>query len=103
MQQISVINAAKMINTEPTQVVDIRDLTSFGSGHIEGATRVDNTNIQYFIDNADLDKNLLVCCYHGNSSISAASYFESQGFVKVFSLDGGMSSWSLSQPTETGE
>ncbi len=103
MQQISVINAAKLIKTEPTQVVDIRDLTSFGSGHIEGATRIDNTNIQAFIDQAEMEKILLVCCYHGHSSISAASFFESQGFRDVYSLDGGMSSWSLSQQTITGE
>jgi len=103
VKQISVINAALLIKTEPTQVVDIRDLTAFGSGHINGAIRVDNQNIQDFIEQADKTKNLLVCCYHGHSSISAANFFDSQNFEKVYSLDGGMTSWTLSQDTVTGE
>jgi len=94
-----VINAAKLIKDEATQVVDIRDSTAYGSGHIEGSTRIENANIQTFVENAEKQNNLLVCCYHGHSSLSAAAYFESQGFEKVFSLDGGMTSWGLSQKT----
>jgi thiosulfate sulfurtransferase len=103
VQRISVLNAAQLIKDEPTQVVDIRDETAYGSGHIQGSTRIDNSNIQNFVENADKQQNLLVCCYHGHSSLSAAAFFESQGFEKVFSLDGGMTSWGLAQHTVSGE
>ncbi len=102
-ERISVINAVKLIKSETVQVLDIRDVTAFGSGHIEGAVRIDNGNIQAYIDEAELSETLLVCCYHGHSSIGAAEFFQSQGFQKVYSLDGGMSSWSMAQPVVTGE
>ena len=107
MQRISVVDAAKLIKDEHSQVVDIRDATAYGSGHIDGSIRIDNGNIQNFVENANKQNNLLVCCYHGHSSLSAAAFFDSQGFEKVYSLDGGMTSWGLSQPivkkTEAGE
>ena len=102
-ERISVINAVKLIEDKKAQVVDIRDITAFGSGHIKNAVRIDNANIQEFIDGAELDKPLLVCCYHGQSSIAAANFFQSQGFNEVYSLDGGMSAWAMAQPTVTGE
>ncbi|EGH30312.1 thiosulfate sulfurtransferase, partial [Pseudomonas syringae pv. japonica str. M301072] len=45
--------------------------------------------ISDFIREADLDKPLVVVCYHGNSSQSAAAYLVGQGFSDVYSVDGG--------------
>lgn len=77
------------------QVVDIRDAASFTSAHIEGSTNLTNENLATFIADADMDKPLVVVCYHGMSSQSAANYLNEQGFDDVYSLDGGFSAWSL--------
>ncbi|PIP79541.1 MAG: thiosulfate sulfurtransferase GlpE [Gammaproteobacteria bacterium CG22_combo_CG10-13_8_21_14_all_40_8] len=97
MKQISVTECTQMIQQQKVTIVDIRDPNSFAQGHISGAHHVDNQNIQDFIRDADLDLPLVVCCYHGHSSIPAAQYLEQQGFKQVYSLDGGMCGWMLSQ------
>ncbi len=96
--RISVVDAEKLIQKNNATVIDIRDPASFKSGHIKNAIRVDNGNIQIFVNEADKSKPLIVVCYHGNSSISAGSFFDSQGFERVYSMDGGMTSWMLTKP-----
>jgi thiosulfate sulfurtransferase len=81
-------------------VVDIRDPQSFALGHISGSQHLDNFSLADFIANADLDKPLIVSCYHGNSSQSAAAYLSNQGFAEVFSLDGGFELWNSAFPSE---
>ncbi|ABE56892.1 Rhodanese-like protein [Shewanella denitrificans OS217] len=77
------------------QIVDIRDAASFQAGHIANSINLNNENISHFIADADMDKPLVVVCYHGMSSQGAASYLHEQGFDAVYSLDGGYSAWSL--------
>ncbi|MCB9831735.1 MAG: thiosulfate sulfurtransferase GlpE [Planctomycetes bacterium] len=83
--------------------VDIRDPQSFAEGHIPGARRLDNANIQAFLDETPREQPIIVCCYHGNSSRQATAFLLDQGFANVWSLRGGFESWRLSQPSETGE
>ncbi len=85
--------------TGSVTIADIRDEQSFNQGHIEGAFRVDAHNISDFIQQADLDRPLIVCCYHGHSSIGAANFLEQQGFEDVYSMNGGMCEWGLTQET----
>lgn len=46
----------------------------------------------------DFSKPVLVMCYHGNSSKSAAQYLLTQGFDQVYSIDGGFEAWRLAFP-----
>lgn len=74
-------------------IIDIRDQASYAAGHIEGAVHIDNGNVGAFVQQADKLIPLVVCCYHGNSSQSAADYFSEQGFRETYSLDGGFEHW----------
>ncbi|MBB3102091.1 thiosulfate sulfurtransferase GlpE [Azomonas macrocytogenes] len=80
------------------EIVDIRDPQSFISGHIPGARHLDNHLLADFIASADLETPLIVTCYHGNSSQSAAAYLASRGFSEVYSLDGGFELWRSLYP-----
>ncbi|KIP88678.1 MULTISPECIES: thiosulfate sulfurtransferase GlpE [Pseudomonas] len=82
-------------------VVDIRDPQSFAAGHISGSQHLDNYSLPDFIAKADLDGPVIVACYHGNSSQSAAAYLVGQGFSDVYSLDGGFELWRNTFPQET--
>lgn len=82
-------------------LVDIRDPQSFAAGHISGSRHLDNHSLPDFIAQADLDQPLIVACYHGNSSQSAAAYLVGQGFAEVYSLDGGFELWRSLYPQET--
>jgi len=89
---------------EGLQLIDIRDEESFVQSHIRSAQHLDSSGVQAFIDSADFDKPLVVYCYHGNMSQSAAAYFVEQGFEDAYSMDGGFSDWELNfaELTESG-
>lgn len=102
-KRISVSDAAALIEGggDQVQVVDIRDEDSFRRGHIAGAFHLHNSNIQDYIQEADPELPLLVCCYHGHMSQSAAAYLSEQGFRETYSLDGGFEAWSQSVAGES--
>lgn len=94
---------AQALREQGAVVVDIRDPQSFAAGHIRGSHHLDNHSLHGFISQADLDKPLIVSCYHGNSSQSAAAYLAGQGFSEVYSLDGGFELWRATFPSDTAQ
>jgi len=88
-KRISATDAHNLLLSGNAQVVDIRDEMSYQSAHIKGALSLNNTNLQDFIENADPDRPVLVYCYHGISSQSAAEFLSQKGFEDVYSVDGG--------------
>jgi thiosulfate sulfurtransferase len=94
LKQINIDQAKQLITNDKANIVDIRDPASFAAGHIESAVRIDNDNVQAFVDSADKSVPLIVCCYHGNSSKPASEMFASVGFDS-YSLDGGMAEWVI--------
>lgn len=84
-------------------LVDVRDAQTYATQHIPDSRHVDNHSIADFIREADLDKPLVVLCYHGNSSQSAAAYLVGQGFSEVYSMDGGFELWKAKFPNETAQ
>ena len=83
----------EMLEESSINVVDIRDPGSYSAGHIPPALSISDNNIQEFIDSADKEKPLVVCCYHGISSQGAVEYFSENGFNEVYSMTGGYSAW----------
>lgn len=94
---ISPQQAAELIDNGAA-VVDIRDAQSFFALHITGALNLSNDNLHDFIAEADMERPLIVCCYHGISSQSAAGFLVHQGFDEVYSLDGGFEAWQAQYP-----
>lgn len=91
----------------PCEVVDIRDPLSFSSGHIPGSWHLDNATVGDFIDRTPQDHPVVVVCYHGHSSQQAAGWLAGQGYLEVYSLDGGFTDWQHRYPEhvahDTGE
>lgn len=98
-QRISPDQARQLLE-RGAQLVDIRDAQSFALGHIPGAQHLDNHSLPDFIARADFDQPLIVSCYHGISSQSAAAYLAHQGFSEVYSLDGGFEGWLGAYPAD---
>ncbi|MFT5483290.1 MAG: thiosulfate sulfurtransferase [Halieaceae bacterium] len=92
---ITPADAATLIAQEPVGIIDIRDAAAFAAGHIDSAYNLDNSNLQQFIDSAEVEQPLIVYCYHGHSSQPAAAYFAERGFTKVYSMTGGYEAWKL--------
>ena len=85
--------AHDLMQKGPITIVDIRDPASFEMGHLENAQQVTGDNVEEFIGSSDFNQPLLVYCYHGISSQSAADYFGEQGFQDVYHLAGGFEAW----------
>jgi len=83
---------------EQAVVVDIRDAGSFSTGAIKGSQPLTNDNVQTFVEQTDKQLPVVVCCYHGNSSQSAAQFLVEQGFSDVYSLQGGYELWKTVCP-----
>jgi len=96
--RISCADAKAMIADKDVNIVDIRDLPTFNSGHIIDAEHLDNHTMAAFINDTEHEIPLIVCCYHGNSSQPAGAYLAEQGFEEVYSLDGGYEQWVRSYP-----
>jgi len=92
-QRISIDDAKALIKDKDTTLIDIRDFNSFSSGHIQNAIHIEDLNIENFIQEKDKNKPILIYCYHGNSSQTAASFFGQRGFKSVFSMDEGYEGW----------
>lgn len=97
-QIITPLDAKALIEKGELNIADIRDAMNFSAGHICRAQHVDNANLQDFMAQASPTQPLLVCCYHGMSSRSAAEFFAQQGYQEVYSLDGGYEMWKLAFP-----
>ncbi|MEH6470548.1 MAG: thiosulfate sulfurtransferase GlpE [Halopseudomonas sp.] len=92
------INQAQQLLDKGAALADIRDQDSYLNRHISGAVHLDNQNLQQFIDEADLDAPVLIYCYHGMSSQSAAQFLIERGFDEVYSLAGGFEAWQQAFP-----
>lgn len=101
-KHISIGASIDMLAAGNAQLVDIRDEQSFSAAHIEGAKHLDNVSLQDFIAEAAPDIPVIVCCYHGNSSQSAAAFLNDKGFEEVYSMDGGFEQWRTEHPIITG-
>jgi len=99
-KRISAHDAKALIEESGAIIADIRDSRSFEAGRIRGAHLVDNHNVQDFFSRLTQDTHLIVCCYHGNMSQSAAQFFAQQGVGQVYSLDGGFAAWCLLFPDQ---
>lgn len=89
---------ALITQCEEIQIVDIRGTDWFSQSHISGAAILDNTNLEDFLREADLDAPVLVYCHHGISSIPAGELLVERGFSEVLSLNGGFEQWQLQYP-----
>jgi thiosulfate sulfurtransferase len=93
-RNISIEEAKTLLSGDNVTVLDIRDPESFSAGHIENALSAGAIDIDAFVAKQDKNKPLLVYCYHGISSQSAATYLAQNGFAEVYSLEGGYTAWS---------
>ncbi|MCO4773926.1 MAG: thiosulfate sulfurtransferase [Deltaproteobacteria bacterium] len=91
--EISPEGAQALLEAGSATFVDVRDGSSYRSGHIPGALHVGDHNIGEFVSAADKSRPVVVYCYHGNSSLGGASYLRSQGFEQVWSMSSGWAGW----------
>lgn len=100
IQRMSIEQAHRFIEEQQPIVLDVRDVGAYQTSSIAGAVHLDNHSVQAFLAQTARDSALLVYCYHGNSSMSAAQFLAEQGFDTVVSLEGGFEAWRQVHPVE---
>jgi SagB-type dehydrogenase family enzyme len=95
-QRVNAEFAQELMGGGDALVLDMRDPSSYESGHIDGAEHVTEANIFHFLSGTPKDTPILIYCYHGNASQVYAKTFADFRFSKVYSLDGGYEGWRKS-------
>lgn len=99
-ETIDVEQAHQRLKDDSAVLVDIRDPQSFEAGHTPGAFHLTNATLPAFMQHNEFDRPVMVMCYHGNSSRSAAQYLLQQGFDAVYSINGGFEAWVRQFPQD---
>jgi len=81
----------------PPVVVDVRTLSEWDAGHIDGARHFELNDLGRHLDQLPKDRELVLVCRSGYRSSIAASLLEGAGFARVSDLRGGMEAWAPSQ------
>lgn len=92
VQNVAAADAKKLID-RGVQLVDVRTKDEYDFGHLKDAKLVSVDEIDKHLSELSKDKPVLLYCASGARSAQAASYLSSNGFTKVYNLDGGISQW----------
>jgi len=85
------------IGKDDVQIIDVRGLTEYKAGHIEGAENVFVGTIQDNLDKISKDKQVIIHCQAGDRSAVAYSVLLKNGFKNVKNFSGGMKEWLATQ------
>jgi thiosulfate sulfurtransferase len=91
--EIDIAGAKAKLDAGEALFVDIRDPNSRAAAHIPGSVPLSNANLAAFIEEQPREREIIVYCYHGNSSRGATQYLIEQGFSSVVSMSGGFEAW----------
>lgn len=74
-------------------LLDVRSLAEWESGHIEGAAHFEGGRIAWEELTVGLDKPIAVQCASGNRSMIAISVLKRKGIHNLIQVEGGIDSW----------
>ncbi len=95
---ISVDEFEKKLSEKDIQLIDVRTPEEFSQGHLKGALNYDiNSNgFQDQISKLSKNKIVLVYCLSGGRSATASELLATQGFQKIYNMQGGVIKWNAS-------
>ena len=76
-----------------TTLVDIRNKEAFASGHIKGGINIPIRSLAFKLNLIDKSKPVMIICYVGGSSVTAAKFLSKAGY-QVKNVVGGMQAWT---------
>ncbi len=94
--QIDATEFTKMSTDSNTIIIDVRTPGEVASGYIPGTKYfidINGSSFETQIEALDTNKTYLVYCRSGARSGRAADFMVSNGFKKVYNLQGGIMNW----------
>ena len=96
IKRIPVAEAEELLSThDNVLLLDCRDAVAFCRGHHPHAIHLNDYNLRSLLKNTPKNIQLIIYCYHGNSSQDFAKLFADFGFQHCYSVDGGYDAWQL--------
>ncbi|PJE78392.1 Thiosulfate sulfurtransferase GlpE [invertebrate metagenome] len=94
-QGITTAQMTQLINNEGAVVLDIREKTEFGKGHVIGAINIPSSKIKSRLSELDKyrDKPVIVVDAMGQHGGSAGKQLKEAGLTRVMKLTGGIGTW----------
>jgi len=91
---IAVSEAKTMIESNPSLVIlDVRNQSEYNSGHIRNAKLIPVYELESRLDELDIDDDTLVYCRSGGRSNTASQILSNNGFLYVYNMLGGITTW----------
>lgn len=101
LRQLSVEDVKVKLNQKNVLLIDVRDANAYQRSHIPGAQHLSNENLIEFLHSTKKTSIVIVYCYKGFSSQSAAKFLLEEGFAEAYSMSGGFDAWMRSYPEAT--
>lgn len=93
-KNISIDEFKNYLNKENTQVIDVRGVSEYKEGHIEGVENIFVGTLPDNLDKVDRNKEVVIHCQSGARAAIAQSILERNGVENVKVYPGGMEEWS---------
>lgn len=90
---ISLADFEKILQTNHTQVVDLRGATEYKDGHIKGAENIFVGTLEQDLGKIDNDQPVVIHCQSGDRATIGYSLLKKHGFKNVKNFSGGMNEW----------
>jgi rhodanese-related sulfurtransferase len=98
---VSPEDARELVASDEALVIDIRDEEEFGSGHIAGATRIEEEDLESRLEELGEVERIIVVCAKGERSAKVAESLRERGY-EAANMKGGMEAWDGPlQPAES--
>jgi hydroxyacylglutathione hydrolase len=81
------------VGDESAQIVDLRGVAEYNTGHVEGADNVFVGTILSNLDKIQKDKQIVIHCQGGDRAAIGYSVLVKSGFTNVKNYSPGMNEW----------
>lgn len=98
-KNITPMEARTLLTEGKAQIVDVRNLSEYEEGHIDGAKHIMLGTLKNRLDEVPKGKVIMQCRSGARSGI-ATSILLSKGFKDVVNLDGGYERWVTETQTD---
>jgi rhodanese-related sulfurtransferase len=95
----------KNLDSAKVQLLDVRKMEEYQSGHLHGAFQADWLDKKTFeqrVQYLDKAKPVYVYCLSGGRSAAAANWLAQNGFKTVVNMQGGISAWKKENKSVEG-
>jgi rhodanese-related sulfurtransferase len=83
------------LQTHPLPILlDVREPHEFNYVHLPGSLSVPLRTLPQRVHELNPEQEIVVICHHGMRSQQAANFLDSQGFLHVINLSGGIAAWA---------